>query len=257
MEFMHALLKQMAQLRDLNTGCPWCLRQDFSSLTPHTIEEAYEVTTAVEDEDFVKLKDELGDLLFQIVFYAQLAEEKGYFKFDDVAKAMLDKNQRRGFKTRKASEHAAEDAHEHWDRIKRQETPNQASVLEGITHTLPAIQQAHNIQRKAARVGFDWPDAKPVFRKVREEITELEEEYANPHDEERLKDELGDVLFSVVNLSRHLNQDPEQALRFSNKKFIRRFQCLENMLQEQGDTLENKTLAELETLWQQAKVKIG
>jgi MazG family protein len=257
---LEQLLTLLARLRDPENGCPWDREQTYATLVPHTIEEAYEVADAIAREDWAELRAELGDLLFQIVFYAQIAHEEGRFDFADVARGIVEKMTRRhphvfGDETyANAAEQTAA-----WERIKSTEKAEasgpSASVLDGVPLALPALIRAVKLQKKAARVGFDWGAVEPVLAKIEEEIAEIRHEIASSATPERLADELGDVLFAVANLARHLNLDPEGALRGTNAKFARRFRRIEAWLAEQRRTPAEATLAEMDALWEQAKAE--
>lgn len=252
------LLAIMARLRDPERGCPWDREQSFETIAPYTIEEAYEVADAIERGDMSGLKDELGDLLFQVVFHARMAEEQQAFAFDDVAAAIADKMERRHphvFANAEIASAAAQT--EAWERHKaaeRRELARQAgadvSVVDGIALALPALMRAVKLQSRAARIGFDWPEARPVFDKLAEEIAELEAELARGADRHRLEDEMGDLLFAATNLARKLDIDPEAALRHANAKFERRFRRIEALAarRETGTDLDA-----LEALWQEVK----
>ncbi len=253
----------MARLRDPAGGCPWDLEQSFRTIAPYTIEEAYEVAEAIEQNDMAALQDELGDLLLQVMFHARMAEEAGLFDFDAVAGAISDKMVRRhphvfGDET-VAGAAAQTRAWEETKAAERAEKAGQAgdggrhSALDGVTVGLPALTRALKLQRRAARVGFDWPEAFQVFDKIDEEITEIKAEIAADSAPERLEDEIGDLLFVVVNLARHLAVEPESALRRANAKFERRFRAMEAALLSAGRKLEETPLEELEAAWQAAK----
>ena len=252
------LLAIMARLRDPERGCPWDRVQDFSTIAPYTIEEAYEVADTIARGDQTALKDELGDLLFQVVFHARMAEEAGLFAFEDVAAAIADKMLRRHPHVFGSAEIATAAAQsEAWEEHKaaeRQARARQAgvpeSVLDGVAVALPALLRAAKIQRRAARIGFDWPDAEPVLEKVLEEIAELRTEIERDAERAVVEDELGDILFAVANLARKLEIDPEEALRRATAKFERRFRRVELLAVEQtiGTDLEA-----LDALWQQVK----
>ncbi|TAN57616.1 MAG: nucleoside triphosphate pyrophosphohydrolase [Rhodospirillales bacterium] len=221
------LLAVMARLRHPTEGCPWDIEQDFSSIVPHTIEEAYEVAEAIETADWPALKDELGDLLFQVVFYAQLGREQGLFDFDDICSGIAEKMIRRHpnvFADQKEAD--AEAQLKAWESHKEKEKPRE-SALDGVAVTLPALTRAAKLQKRAARKGFDWAEAAPVAEKLREELAELEAEMTNRHPD-RLAEEMGDLLFTCVNLARKLSIDPESALRGANRKFERRFRVVED-----------------------------
>ena len=252
------LLEIMARLRDPQHGCPWDREQSFRTIAPYTIEEAYEVAEACERGDPAALKDELGDLLFQVVFHARMAEEAGLFAFDDVAAAIVDKMLRRHphvFGEARiasvAAQNAAWEEHKAAERQARTRRPGEReSVLDGVALALPALLRAVKIQRRAARIGFDWPDASEVFAKITEEIAELRTELEQNADPAMLEDEMGDILFAVANLARKLEIDPEAALRRATAKFERRFRRVEALAAERGT---GSNLAALEGLWQEIK----
>jgi ATP diphosphatase len=260
------LIEIMAALRDPATGCPWDVQQDFGSIAPYTIEEAYEVADAIERGDLLDLKDELGDLLLQVVFHARMAEEKGAFGFDDVVEAITTKLVRRHphvFGEAHVRDGAAIKAS--WEAIKRAEKAERraarglgpeegegASILSGVPVALPALTRAEKISRKAAAVGFDWPEPAQVIAKVREELAEVEQELQGGN-RAALESEVGDLLFAVTNLARHLDVDAEKALRGTNAKFERRFRSIEAALAAQARTPGEASLNEMEALWRQAK----
>jgi ATP diphosphatase len=252
---LRRLLDIMKALRDPVTGCPWDKVQDFASIAPYTIEEAYEVADAIARRDTVSLTDELGDLLFQVVYHARMAEESGAFAFADVARAISDKMVRRHphvFGAAAARDAAAQT--QAWEVQKRAERASRAEhgTLAGVSTTLPALTQAVKLTARAGRVGFDWPDAAAVLEKLEEEIAELRAELPGG-DEARIRDELGDVLIVVANLARKLGMDPEAALRQANAKFTRRFEGVERKLAGQGKTPGDAILAEMEALWGEVK----
>ncbi|MBB3771325.1 ATP diphosphatase [Angulomicrobium tetraedrale] len=262
------LLEIMAALRTPGTGCPWDLEQDFASVAPYTIEEAYEVADAIARGDLDDLCDELGDLLLQVVFHAQMAEERGAFAFGDVVMAVTSKMIRRHphvFGDVGGRDVAAVNAA--WDAIKAGEKEDKAErrrqrglppepeagrVLDGVATGAPALTRAVKLQTKAAKVGFDWPDTRMVIDKIREEITEVEAEIA-AGDRVAAAGEVGDLLFAMANLARHLGVDPEAALRGTNEKFVRRFGYIEDRLAEEGRAPGAASLDEMEALWQAAK----
>jgi MazG family protein len=257
------LLAVMARLRDANGGCPWDLAQNFKTIAPYTIEEAYEVADAIEREDMAGLKDELGDLLLQVVFHARMGEELGVFDFDAVVDTIVDKMLRRHphvFGSVTASTQAA--VNDNWESIKaaeraaKRQADQPASVLDGVAATLPALSRAEKLQRRASRVGFDWGAPEPILDKIAEEIGELGAELPTA-DKAKIADELGDVLFAVANLARHLEIDPEMALRGTNAKFERRFKYIERMLLATGRSPEESTLEEMDALWNEAKTTGG
>jgi len=253
------LLEIMAALRAPETGCPWDVEQTFETIAPYTIEEAYEVADAIERKDFSDLKDELGDLLLQVVYHARMAEEDGHFAFDDVVASICDKMIRRHPHVFGSDEERANfDPEGFWERMKAQEKSGNSSgdesVLSGVPLALPALVRAIKLQNKAARVGFDWPSMEPVLDKIREEIGELEDatNLENPS-REKISEEYGDLLFVVANLGRHLQVDAEDALRRANAKFIRRFGQIEDLLKAKGKTPEQSDLKEMDALWDLVK----
>jgi nucleoside triphosphate diphosphatase len=254
------LIEIMARLRDPEHGCPWDLRQDFRTIAPYTIEEAYEVADAIEKEDFVSLREELGDLLFQTIYHARLAEEKGLFAFADIAAAISDKMVRRH--PHVFGEEAARSLEAHssaWEEHKAAERRAKAgaapeSVLDGVAIALPALKRAVKIQSRAARIGFDWTEAEPIFDKIAEEIAEIRAEMPGGSAQRR-EEELGDLLFAVANLARHLKIDAEAALRKATSKFERRFRRIEELLVAAGLKPGAASLAQMETFWEQAKAE--
>ncbi|MEX0731111.1 MAG: nucleoside triphosphate pyrophosphohydrolase [Aquisalimonadaceae bacterium] len=258
---MRKLLGIMARLRDLDSGCPWDIEQTFASIAPYTLEEAYEVVDAIQREAMDDLRDELGDLLLQVVFHAQMAREAGYFEFDDVVAAVNDKMVRRHphvFGDAQVDDAAAQTRA--WEQIKAQERAvdkpadqGPPSALDGVSLAMPGLPRAVKLTRRASRVGFDWPNARGVFDKVREELAELEAEYDTGGGHQRLEDELGDLLFATANLARHLNVDPETALRGTTARFERRFHAMEEEFRQRGQELSGATFAEREQAWENAK----
>ena len=259
------LLAIMAALRTPKTGCPWDLEQNFATIAPYTLEEAYEVADAIARGDFHDLQDELGDLLLQVVFHARMAEEQNAFAFGDVVEAITKKLIRRH-----PHVFADKDGHltpshvkDAWDRIKAEEKAERAarrppeeathkSLLSSVKTGQPALTRAMELQRKASKVGFDWNDPRAVLHKIREEADEIEAAL-DRGDEKELADETGDLLFALVNLARHVGADPEAALRGTNAKFERRFAFIERALESQGRTLDGASLAEMDALWNEAK----
>jgi MazG family protein len=259
MEAMQRLLEIMARLRDPETGCPWDQRQTYATIVPYTLEEAYEVADAIERGDMTELRSELGDLLFQVVFYSQIACEEGHFDFHDVAQGVCEKMIRRHPHVFADADYADDEALRHaWEQAKAEEraageTTQAVSQMDGVARALPALIRAEKLQKRAARVGFDWPDAAGAFAKTREEFDEVEAE-VRAADAERLHDELGDMLFAMVNVVRLLGHDAEQALRRANEKFARRFRAMEQRLRAQGHAdLRALSLAELDAAWEAVK----
>ena len=250
------LIEIMARLRTPEGGCPWDLEQTFATIAPYTVEEAYEVADAVEREDFADLAGELGDLLFQVVFHAQIAAELGHFDFEILATQLHEKLVRRHphlFGGAAVADAAAQEAA--WERVKAAERATDGRIvseLDGIPLALPALVRAAKLQRRASRVGFDWSSAPPVLDKVREELAELSEAMATGTVEEQTE-ELGDLIFALVNLARHLHIDPEDAMRAANAKFERRFRYVETTLARAGRSPAEASLAEMDALWDEAK----
>ena len=251
------LLDIMAHLRDPQRGCPWDLQQSFSTIAPYTIEEAYEVADAIERNDVGALRDELGDLLFQVVFHSQMAKEQGAFDFDSVAAAISEKMERRHPHVfGNASIETAEAQTVAWEELKRRERAQKhSSILADVPLGLPALTRANKLGKRAAQVGFEWPDVQGALEKVEEEIRELKQEIRPDMDREALADELGDVLFCIVNVCRYLKVDPEVALRATNAKFERRFGYVEQRLKEEGRTPDEATLEEMDRFWDEGKAR--
>ncbi|MCZ6840181.1 MAG: nucleoside triphosphate pyrophosphohydrolase [Alphaproteobacteria bacterium] len=255
------LIDVMARLRHPTEGCPWDVQQTFETIVPYTIEEAYEVADAIDRRDMDALRDELGDLLLQVVFHSRMAEEQDDFVFDDVAGAIADKLIRRHphvFGSNSANDPS--EVNESWENLKAAERAGKAakdgrspSVLDDVPAAFPALMRAEKLQKRAARVGFDWPDVAPVLEKVLEELGELKSEIDGGGNSERLREEAGDLLFSCVNVLRHVKVDPEAALRSANAKFERRFRAVEAALAAEDRQPRDADLAELEALWQRAK----
>ena len=261
------LIEIMAALRDPQTGCPWDLKQDFQSIKPYTIEEAYEVADAIERNDMDDLTDELGDLLLQVVFHARMAQENGDFEFGDVVEAITRKLIRRHPHVfSNASADTPEGVKVQWDDIKAAEKAERASRrqardeavegdggrLQGVPRTLPALTEAIKLQQQAARVGFDWNEAAPVLAKIEEELAELREALESD-DKGKVQEEFGDLVFALVNLGRHVGAEPEMALRGTNEKFRRRFSHIEKTLEAKGEDLQRASLERMEQLWGEAK----
>lgn len=265
----------MARLREPDTGCPWDTKQTFASIVPHTIEEAYEVADAIEQGDYPHVKDELGDLLFQVIFYARMGEEEGHFDFDGIVDNLVRKLIRRHphvfpegtLESRIDPDNRPTEAwiKESWERIKAEERAQKpapdadalVSRLDGIARTLPAMARAEKLQRRAARHGFDWPDIGAVFDKLHEEIDELKEAWQAAEDgtgeRDAVEDELGDLLFVCVNLARFMKVNPEQALKRTNRKFEMRFRAIEEILAAEGRDMDEESLEALDAIWQRVK----
>ena len=260
---MMRLLDIMVRLRDPDGGCPWDRAQTFATIAPYTIEEAYEVSDAIERGDMAALKDELGDLLFQVVFHARMAEESGAFDFDDVAAAIAAKMVRRHPHVFGDARIASAEAQtKSWEDHKAEERcalaarhGQKSSVLDGVATAVPALSRALKLQRRAARVGFDWPEARQILDKIAEEIGELGAEIDAGGTPERLEDEMGDLLFALANLARRLELDPEAALRHGNAKFERRFRALEDRFEANSRPLAEASLEEMETVWRDVKAR--
>ncbi|MDN0088982.1 nucleoside triphosphate pyrophosphohydrolase [Yersinia nurmii] len=260
---LQRLLDIMRTLRDPENGCPWDRKQTFDTIAPYTLEETYEVLDAIQRQDYPDLRDELGDLLFQVVFYAQMGQEQGLFAFDDICNAISDKLVRRHPHVFPVSGQSPEvevmDSAEiiaGWEQRKAGERADKAlySALDDIPNALPALMKAHKIQKRCAAVGFDWDTLGPVLDKVYEEIDEVMFEAKQAVvDEEKLGEEIGDLLFATVNLSRHLGHKAENALQAANRKFERRFRQVEQIVTASGRTMEEASLAEMEAAWQQVK----
>lgn len=257
---IHELLSIMARLRDPEGGCPWDLEQTFRTILPYTLEEAYEVAEAIEQDDLHALRDELGDLLLQVVFHARMAEEQGAFDFADVVRSICDKMVRRHPHVFGAADLADSDAvYKNWERIKAEERAEKGErtetdgVLAGVAQALPALVRAEKLQRRAARVGFDWDEIEGVIDKVREELEECQETLSEHADPTERVHEVGDLLFSCVNLARHMGVDAEQALRAANHRFEHRFGEVEAALRAQGLTPALEQRDEMERQWTLAK----
>lgn len=252
------LLKIMAQLRDKEKGCPWDVEQDFASIAPHTLEEAYEVVDAIERRDMKDLREELGDLLLQVVFHSQMASEQKLFTFDDVVKGICDKLEARHphvFGDAKIATSAEQT--EAWEKHKEKEKAKSAKtddVFDNITSSLPAMTRAVKLQKKAERLGFDWPDVSLVFDKLDEEVKELLHVLQTKGDKTKQLEELGDMIFCCVNIARKLGVDPEEAVRYCNRKFEKRVRYVKNQLDMQRLNIQSASFQELNDLWDQAKI---
>lgn len=261
---LNDLRRLMARLRDSETGCPWDLKQNYSSIVPSTIEEAYEVADAIERDDMNHLREELGDLLFQVIFYCQMGEEDGYFSLDQVIDAVTAKLIRRHphvfpdgslASASRIDRRSKVDVKQQWESLKRQEREEKGKVrlLEDVPLGLPAMTRALKLQKRAAGIGFDWDQVSGVLEKVQEELHELQDP-AIEADSSRQEEELGDLFFSLVNLARHLKLDPETCLRSANQKFARRFRFIEDRFAEEGRQLEAGNRKLMEQYWEEAKV---
>tara|TARA_Y100000385_G_scaffold146950_1_gene152552 strand:+ start:135 stop:974 length:840 start_codon:yes stop_codon:yes gene_type:complete len=262
---LETLLAIMSRLRDPEYGCPWDMQQDFQTIVPYTIEETYELVDAIDERDFEQIREELGDVLFQVVFYAQLASEQNLFDFQDVLAGISAKLIRRHphvfgdeeatFRSQSLSE---TEVKENWEDFKQaeRETKKRSGVLDDVPRALPSLSRAQKLQKRAARIGFDWPDADGVWAKVEEELTELREAVSSDSQAD-IEAELGDVLISVVNLARHLGVDAETAVRGANSRFESRFRLMEQAALEVGAELQDETLEQLEIRWQSAKAKLA
>jgi MazG family protein len=258
MDEIKKLHEVMATLRDPDRGCPWDLQQSFATIAPYTLEEAYEVFDAIERNDMAGLRDELGDLLFQVVFHARMAEEAGHFDFDDVAAAIVDKLQRRHPHVfGSAAERDAGAVAGGWEQLKAAERAAAAdtSALAGVAKALPALKRAQKLGKRASAVGFDWPDRNGVDEKIREELAELEEAIG-ARSRADIDEEFGDLLFAVVNLARHLDVDPETALTAANYKFERRFRDMERAITATGMKLTELSLESLDQEWRATKHRL-
>lgn len=254
---MKELLEIMERLRDPETGCPWDIKQTYKTIVPHTLEEAYEVAQTIEAEDYDELKGELGDLLFQVVFYSQLGKEEGRFTFDDVVGAISEKLIRRHphvFSDKNFD--TDEQVNSNWEteKAKERESKGEKALLDNVPHNLPALTRSNKLQKRVATVGFEWPDVQGAIDKVKEEIDEVEQELNHDEvDHEKLGEEIGDLFFALVNVSRYLKHDPESLLRAANQKFERRFRQVEQMTIDAGKTLKGSTLEEMDGLWEDVK----
>lgn len=250
-------IQLIAKLRDPNGGCPWDLKQNYHSMIPCLMEESYEVVEAIEQQNATDLKEELGDLLLQVVFLSQLATEEQKFTFEDVVDAVAEKIIRRHphvFGDKSAGDET--EALQNWNAMKAEENKDKGhtSILDNIPHAFPALMRAEKLQKRCAKVGFDWPELAPVIAKIEEELAELKQEINRPHlVQAQVEEELGDLLFAVVNLSRHLKCQPEESLRKANHKFEGRFRAVEHKLQQQQKSFEQVSLLEMDLLWDEVK----
>jgi len=255
------LLDVMARLRDPDGGCPWDQKQTFETIVPFTLEEAYEVAEAIENNDISSLRDELGDLLFQVVFYSQIAKEENRFEFNDVVDGIVEKMIRRH--PHVFADVDVEDEHAvkaNWEKIKAEERKQKnndrpLSILDGVNQALPGLSRAKKLQKRASDVGFDWPDPSGVLSKIDEEFVEVQEAMASG-DMAHVEEEIGDLFFVIVNLARHLKIDPETAIRKANRKFESRFHCMEAIAVEREQEMRNMSLDDMDLLWNQAKDKL-
>lgn len=256
-----SLIEVMARLRDPDGGCPWDLEQTFETIAPYTLEEAYEVADAIHRADMAELKDELGDLLLQVVYHAQMAKEEGHFDINDVARAIVEKMIRRHPHVfgESNSNHSSSAQKTFWEDIKAEERKARGvsettdeSALSGIAQALPALQRAEKLQKRAARVGFDWPEVRDIYAKLDEELREFDDA-RDAGDQNHIEEEMGDILFVVANIARKTGIDPETALRKANYKFERRFRAMESLAEKNGNTFSSLDLEAQEELWQKTK----
>ena len=253
-DWVQEIVNIMAKLRAPD-GCPWDQKQDHVSLKPYLIEESCEVLDAIDDNNMEELKEELGDVLMNIVFHAQLAAEKNIFDFQDVAQSISEKMIRRHPHVFDENcDLTADEVEAQWQKIKAEEKSHRESILEGIPRSMPALARSQKLQKRAAKVGFDWPDSKGVLAKVHEEFNELEEAVASGQEQD-IEEEFGDLLFSMVNLARHLNIDADHSLNMSNNKFIRRFMGVEKMCKAENLNMEEISLEDLDKFWDRVKAK--
>lgn len=260
---MQGLLEVMARLRDPDNGCPWDKQQTFKSILPYTLEEVYEVADAIDHNDMASLREELGDLLFQIVFYAQMAKEAGEFEFADVAAEIGDKLIKRHphvfsdaeIESAEAQTQAWEKHKEHERQAKAADQNRNPSVLDNVPLAIPGLMRSVKLQRRAARLGFDWPSVEPVLEKIEEELAEVREVLVEGGDADKLTHEIGDLLFACTNLARHVEVDPEVAMRGINHRFESRFRRVEELATQQNQQLSEMSLEEMDKLWDQAKAE--
>ncbi len=260
MNAIEDLLQVMKELRHPETGCPWDIRQTSASIAPYTLDETHELLDAIERDDTENLKEELGDLLFNIVFHARIAEEKGQFDFDDVARGIGEKMRRRHphvFGDERNREHSDQSLSQQWQTLKQQEKSGREPAPFGSdSASSSAMYRAREIQKEAARFGFDWPDIRPVFDKLEEELAELKHAF-DTGDEQAISDELGDLIFVCVNLARHAGVNAEFALRATNQKFLRRFAFVQQQMRAAGIEMEQRELERMEAFWQDSKDQVG
>ena len=258
---IQSLLDIMRRLRDPDSGCPWDLKQNFHTIVPFTIEETYELADAIAAEDFVQIRDELGDVLFQVVFYAQMASEQSFFTFEDVVDGIAEKLRRRHphvFAATGGHSVSAGEVKERWEQIKGEERQqkNQKGILDDIPKALPALSRSQKLQKRAARVGFDWSELDAVRGKVDEELGELAEAISEG-ESAAIESEVGDIFLAMVNLARHLGVDAEAALRHANRRFEKRFRLMETAAERDGSQLSEESLERLEERWQAAKRELA
>lgn len=247
------LIALLTELRTDANACAWTKAQTLQSLAPQTIDESYELAEAIESNDEHAVRQELADLLYHFLFYAQISEEQYHFNLDDIAQTTIDKHHQRLPPAADRKHYNAEQTNAYWDKKKAEKLAAQQSILDGIAVNLPALTRSIKLQNRAASVGFDWPNVSFVFEKINEELLEVQHEINTNAAIEKIEEEVGDLLFAVSNLARHLKIDPETALRKGNRKFTHRFQAMEKLAAEQNKTLKDLSLEEMEVLWQQIK----
>ena len=247
------VLSVIELVKHLRKTCAWTASQTLASLAPQTLEETYELVDAIEQQDISEIQSELGDLLYHVIFYCQIAEEQGHFQFSDIAHDVLIKHEERMPSEIDRADLDVKGVSDYWDEQKRKQLSAQSSILDGVAKSIPALMRAIKLQNRAAKVGFDWPTIQPVFDKIQEEIDELQEEIVHGDSKDRITEEYGDVLFAVSNLARHLDIEPESALRAANEKFTKRFQFIESRARAEVKHVTQLSLQEMEAYWEESK----